>query len=256
MPARPPGDNNNFANCKATNPRTQDRVLGRYAASVNYPLGKLQGKVLPPSARMCTVAASLPASLRERLRAPNVIAGALPAPRASGSHVLYILRTAHRCEGNPSLEVALRMAAALELPLRCVAVVEDSFPPSSRKGQSWRPTDRAAAFRLEALRELQPAFTARGTELLVHVERDGCRAAVCMSLAARAALVVIDEHYGVEPHAAAAARAAQAKCCRLQHMPPPTDRAAASDTPSTAYGCRRARRSGCATPRAPCRRCC
>ena len=29
MPARPPGDNNNFANCKATNPRTQDRVLGR-----------------------------------------------------------------------------------------------------------------------------------------------------------------------------------------------------------------------------------
>ena len=28
MPARPPGDNNNFANCKATNPRTQDRVLG------------------------------------------------------------------------------------------------------------------------------------------------------------------------------------------------------------------------------------
>ena len=207
---------------------------------------------------MCTVAASLPASLRERLRAPNVIAGALPAPRASGSHVLYILRTAHRCEGNPSLEVALRMAAALELPLRCVAVVEDSFPPSSRKGQSWRPTDRAAAFRLEALRELQPAFTARGTELLVHVERDGCRAAVCMSLAARAALVVVDEHYGVEPHAAAAARAAQAECCRLQHtgLPPPTDRAAASDTPSTAYGCRRARLSGCATPRAPCRRCC
>ena len=160
----------------------------------------------------------LPASLRERLRAPNVIAGALPTPRASGSHVLYILRTAHRCEGNPALEVALRMAAALELPLRCVAVLEDSFPPSSRSGRSWRPTDRAAAFRLEALRELQPAFAARGTELLVHVERDGCRAAVCMSLAARAALVVVDEHYGVEPHAAAAARAAQAERCRLQHI--------------------------------------
>ena len=155
-------------------------------------------------------AALLPAALRERLRAPNAISGALPTPRTSGSHVLYILRTAHRCEGNPSLEVALRMAAALELPLRCVAVVEDSFPPSSRAGLSWRPTDRAAAFRLEALREMQPAFAERGTELLVHVERDGCRAAVCMSLAAKAALVVADEHYGVEPHAAAAARAAQA----------------------------------------------
>ena len=138
-------------------------------------------------------AALLPAALRERLRAPNAISGALPTPRASGSHVLYILRTAHRCEGNPSLEVALRMAAALELPLRCVAVVEDSFPPSSRAGRSWRPTDRAAAFRLEALREMQPAFAERGTELLVHVERDGCRAAVCMSLAAKAALVVADE---------------------------------------------------------------
>ena len=68
----------------------------------------------------------------------------------------------------------------------------------------------ALAFRLEALREMQPAFAERGTELLVHVERDGCRAAVCMSLAAKAALVVADEHYGVEPHAAAAARAAQA----------------------------------------------
>ena len=47
-------------------------------------------------------------------------------------------------------------------------------------------------------------------ETTLPVERDGCRAAVCMSLAAKAALVVADEHYGVEPHAAAAGRAAQA----------------------------------------------
>ena len=108
------------------------------------------------------------------------------------------------------------MATALDLPLLCLAVLEDSFPPSSRA--AWHPTDRAAAFRLEALRELQPAFHARGTELLVHVERDGCRAAVAMSLSAKAALVVVDEHYGVEPHAAAAERAAQtsAPLCTLR----------------------------------------
>ena len=145
-------------------------------------------------------APALPPALRERLRSPTD--ASLPEPRCTGAHVLYVLRTAHRCTSNPSLEVALRMSAALDLPLLCVAVIEDSFPASSRA--SWRPTDRAAAFRLEALRELQPEFRARGTELLVHVERDGCRAAVMMSLAAKAALVVCDEHYGVEPHAAAA----------------------------------------------------
>ena len=187
-----------------------DPIVARYEATLRQLSGSVPLRRPIASANSDMSAALLPAALRERLRAPNAISGALPTPRVSGSHVLYILRTAHRCEGNPSLEVALRMAAALELPLRCVAVVEDSFPPSSRAGRSWRPTDRAAAFRLEALREMQPAFAERGTELLVHVERDGCRAAVCMSLAAKAALVVADEHYGVEPHAAAAARAAQA----------------------------------------------
>ena len=106
-------------------------------------------------------AALLPAALRERLRAPNAISGALPTPRAAGSHVLYILRTAHRCEGNPALEVALRMAAALELPLRCVAVVEDSFPPSSRAGLSWQPTDRAAAFRSQPKSRPTNAYSSR-----------------------------------------------------------------------------------------------
>ena len=144
---------------------------------------------------------TLPAALRERLR-PAM----LPSPRSSGAHVLYCLRTTYRAEHNPALEVALIMASALGLPLLCVAVIEDSTP----RGRSFAPSDRSAAFRLEALRELQPLFKARGTELYVHVERDGCRQAVAMSLAAKAALVVFDEHYGVDPHAAASARIAQA----------------------------------------------
>lgn len=153
---------------------------------------------------------SLPPALRERVRAPA--ATPISPPRA-GTSVVYLLRTCFRAHHNPALEVALRAAAALDVPLICVAVVEDTFPTNMRGANSIspprRPTDRAAAFRLEALRELQPEFEARGTVLLVHVERDGCRPAVAMSLAAKARLVVTDEHFGVEPHASAVARVAQ-----------------------------------------------
>ena len=45
------------------------------------------------------------------------------------------------------------MAAKLDLPCICLAVIEDSFPAEAR-ALTWQPTDRAAAFRLEALREL------------------------------------------------------------------------------------------------------
>ena len=143
-------------------------------------------------------------SLRERLRAGQ--GERLPAPRAGHAHVLYLLRTAFRADNNPSLEIALRMASSLGLPLVCLAVIEDGTP----RDRMWPPTDRAVAFRLEALRELQPLFAARGTALYVHVERDGHRQAAAMSLSAKAALVICDEHFGIEPHATAAARAAQA----------------------------------------------
>ena len=109
------------------------------------------------------------------------------------------MRTAYRSAANPSLETALRVANELRVPLLCLAVLEDSFPAAlSRIGM--RPTDRATAFRLEALRELQPEIAARGSVLLVHVERDGSRQAAAQSLAARARLVIVDEHFGIEPH--------------------------------------------------------
>ena len=84
------------------------------------------------------MSAILPPSLRERLRSTG---SDLPSPRDGKDFVLYVLRTALRAASNPSLEVALRMASALGLPLVCVAVVEDGVTP----GRSWRPTDRAAA---------------------------------------------------------------------------------------------------------------
>ena len=113
---------------------------------------------------------------------------------------MYCMRTAYRSAANPSLETALRVANELGVPLICLCVLEDSHPAAlARIGM--RPTDRATSFRLEALRELQPEIVARGSVLLVHVERDGCRQAAALSLAARARLVVIDEHFGLEPHA-------------------------------------------------------
>lgn len=92
------------------------------------------------------LATSLPPSLRERLRPQTTGA----SPREDKAHVLYVMRTAYRCDANPSVEVALRAAHALSKPLVCLAVLEDSFPARMR-GRA--PTDRATAFRLEALRE-------------------------------------------------------------------------------------------------------
>ena len=91
----------------------------------------------------------LPRSLRERLRDPT--SQRLRPPRTGRNHVLYLLRTAHRSAGNPSLEASLRLAALLDLPLVCLAVVEDTFPATMDDGLTppRRPTDRAAAFRLE-----------------------------------------------------------------------------------------------------------
>ena len=152
----------------------------------------------------------LPSSLLERCRTRT--GGGAPAPRSGGSSVLYILRTTYRVQNNPALEVALHLACQLGLPLICVAVVEDCFPPSMSSLTAPRaPTDRAAAFRLEALKELQREVVGRGTVLWVHVERDVCRPTVApdVALAEKAAIVVTDEHFGVEPHASVIARVAQ-----------------------------------------------
>ena len=81
--------------------------------------------------------AFLPPSLSERIRCPNntrplysVLNDDASSPSSSSSssspttHVLYLVRTCLREETNPALEVALRAAAALDLPLICLAVVE------------------------------------------------------------------------------------------------------------------------------------
>ena len=165
---------------------------------------------LDDDAIKATASEALPAALRECLREGSGTAqcnSSLPAPRLEQKHVLYIIRTAFRAEANPSLEVALHTARALRKPLVCLAVIEDAHPPCMQ-ALSRRPTDRAAAFKLEALRELQPLFAARGTALYVHVERDGCRADAALSLAARACVVVTDEHYGIAPHAPSTERVA------------------------------------------------
>jgi len=154
----------------------------------------------------------MPAPLRQRLRSQAGLAADLPKPR-SGKHVLYLLRTAYRSDNpsletalraerrlkasndqsflerqprrasrtalsrvpytNPTLRFPAGAGAALGLPTVCLAVVEDTFPPTVRDLSPRRtPTDRSAAFRIEALRELQPAFAARGTVLFLAASGD------------------------------------------------------------------------------------
>ena len=189
--------------------RRQDTALDDDAITTTAS-EELPDTTLDDDAIKATASEALPAALRECLREGSGTAqcnSSLPAPRLEQKHVLYIIRTAFRAEANPSLEVALHTARALRKPLVCLAVIEDAHPPCMQ-ALSRRPTDRAAAFKLEALRELQPLFAARGTALYVHVERDGCRADAALSLAARACVVVTDEHYGIAPHAPSTERVA------------------------------------------------
>ena len=157
---------------------------------------------------------SVPWPLRERLRATHSFThrGApLPPPRADRSHVLYLLRSTFRVDSNPALDVALIMSRHLSLPLICVAEFPDTFPRSMDDGMEppRRPTNRETAFRLEALQELVKPLQARGCTLFVNVHRDGCRYQAELSMAAKAALVVCDEHFGIEPFVTATDRVAR-----------------------------------------------
>ena len=120
----------------------------------------------------------LPASLQERLRPQH--GATLPAPRDAGAHVLYCMRTAYRSARTRRWKP--RCASPTSYACRCSAspCSRTRFQPGWR-AIGMRPTDRATAFRLEALRELQPEIAARGSVLLVHVERDGCRQAAAQS---------------------------------------------------------------------------
>ena len=124
---------------------------------------------------------AIPPSLRERLR--STTGSDLPSPRDGKDFVLYVLRTAFRAASNPSLEVALRMASALGLPLVCVAVVEDGCRVADgcvRGGFDWRGKmwdDRESWLYFSHLHVERQAFLEKLTDAPDYVEDEPAREA-------------------------------------------------------------------------------
>ena len=118
----------------------------------------------------------LPPHLQERVE-PGA-----PAPR-EGQYVVYWMRTALRVTENPSLDVALTMAAALGKPVFVYQGLSERYPFAN---------DRLHTFILESARDVQRACAERGLGHAFHLERPGSREPVLKQLVAQAALVVTD----------------------------------------------------------------
>ena len=110
--------------------------------------------------------------------------------REKGKFVLYVVFNAYRVEENPALDVAKKIAISLELPL----LVHCFFDDASRFA-----TARRATFLIDACRELQANLKAQRIKCTFQLIHEKKRAPIHMTLAHRAACVVMDEPF-VEPH--------------------------------------------------------
>jgi deoxyribodipyrimidine photo-lyase len=105
------------------------------------------------------------------------------APRSGGAYVLYWMQQSQRAHDNPALELAIRQANRLDLPvLVCFGLMED-YPDANR---------RHYRFMLEGLADTQSRLARRRIGMVV---RSGPPPRVALTLAAKAALVVCDVGY-------------------------------------------------------------
>lgn len=101
-----------------------------------------------------------------------------------GRHVLYWMRSAVRGHENPALDVALGVAAALDVPAFVLQVVAEGGPYAS---------DRHHRFALQGARDVAAELARRGIGHALHLERRGHRGPALAPLAADAALVVTED---------------------------------------------------------------
>jgi photolyase PhrII len=101
-----------------------------------------------------------------------------------GEHVLYWMQRAVRGHENPALERAIQEAEARGVPLVVFFGLAFDQPYLS---------DRHAAFALEGARDAQRELSSRGIALHVHLRRNAAEPRVLEELAARAALVVVED---------------------------------------------------------------
>jgi len=115
-----------------------------------------------------------PARLRSRSDAPL---------RSSARYVLYWMQQAQRSRDNPSLEVAVEKANALDLPVLVAFGVDDGYPGANL---------RSMAYLLDGLEDVAEGLRARGIAFAV---RRGSPPEVAAAFAQQAALVVVDRGY-------------------------------------------------------------
>lgn len=161
----------------------------------------------PSAKRVCAAAvprsfsvASMPSALSIRVRQLKPRTG----PTDACSFVLYWCRTALRAHDNPALCVVARASSALALPVLVLLTFEG--------GSRCFDTARRASFYLEGLASAAAAFRARGFAVAVKVQTKADKAPVVLTLSHRAALVVVDEPFGLEPWLTSTNRLAACGC--------------------------------------------
>ena len=102
---------------------------------------------------------------------------------ADGKYVVYWMQQSQRAVANPALEVAIRRANDLDMPIVVAFGLDASYPDANR---------RHFAFMLEGLAETARTLSKRRIKLVV---RNGSPPDVIGRLAADAALVVCDRGY-------------------------------------------------------------
>src|SRR6056297_3211119 len=100
-----------------------------------------------------------------------------------GEYVLYWMQQSARAHYNHALELALRQAASLKLPLLVAFVLTDNFPEANQ---------RHYRFLLEGVEDTRARLAERGVQMLI---LHGEPVAAISAVAARAALLLCDCGY-------------------------------------------------------------
>jgi deoxyribodipyrimidine photo-lyase len=122
----------------------------------------------------------------------------------SGDYVLYWMQQSQRVEHNPALDLAIREANRLTLPVLVAFGLTDAYPDANL---------RHYRFMLEGLADVHDALRRKRIRLVV---RSGAPPAVALDLGRRAALIVCDRGYTRHQRQWRRTLAAEAGCRVLQ----------------------------------------
>jgi deoxyribodipyrimidine photo-lyase len=123
---------------------------------------------------------------------------------AAGDYVLYWMQQSQRAEHNPALDLAIREANHLKLPVVVAFGLTDDYPDANL---------RHYRFMLEGLQDVDAALRRKGIRCVL---RQGSPPRVALDLGRRAALIVCDRGYTRHQREWRRTLAAEAACRVLQ----------------------------------------